>query len=151
MPDYNFDAPIPGQSLTMHPGSLALEHPPQFTDPNDAAEFLWKQLTSPKQVVKLVLLLRDTPVEYIARTVLYTGVINGKWTPDLAMLLFNVCMWQIEAIAKTKKIKYKTLNDDTAHTDFLSNYINILDEKTEPSLKVSTPTKGTGMFKGLLG
>ena len=35
-----FDAPIPGQSLTDRPGNAAWEHPPQFTGPNEALEYI---------------------------------------------------------------------------------------------------------------
>ena len=39
-----FDAPVPGQSLTDTPGNYPWEHPPQFTDLNEAAEFVWDNL-----------------------------------------------------------------------------------------------------------
>ena len=39
-----FDAPVPGQSLTDTPGNYPWEHPPQFTDLNKAAEFVWDNL-----------------------------------------------------------------------------------------------------------
>ena len=31
-----FDAPIPGQSLTDEPGNYPWEHPPQYTNPEEA-------------------------------------------------------------------------------------------------------------------
>ena len=43
----DFDAPIPGQSLTDKPGNSAWEHPPQFTDTAEAAEYIWDKLTHP--------------------------------------------------------------------------------------------------------
>ena len=36
-----FDAPIPGQSLTDTPGNAAWEHPPEFTDVEKAADYVW--------------------------------------------------------------------------------------------------------------
>ena len=150
MPQYNFDAPLPGQGLTMEPGALAMERPPQFTDPNEAAEYIFKQLTQPKQVVKLVLLLKEgTPIEYIVRTVLFTGVINGKWTPDLTLLLFNITMWQVEAIAKMKKIDYKTLNDDKEYDDFLSSFTDVLDRPEPKAATIPLLPDSPKMFKGL--
>ncbi len=37
--DNPFDAPVAGQGLTDEPGNYPWEHPPQFTDPDEAAEF----------------------------------------------------------------------------------------------------------------
>ena len=39
-----FDAPIPGQSLTDTPGNYPWEHPPQYVDPEIAAENIWHSL-----------------------------------------------------------------------------------------------------------
>ena len=39
-----FDAPIPGQSLTDTPGNAKWEHPPQFTDVEEASEHVWDRL-----------------------------------------------------------------------------------------------------------
>ena len=47
-PNNPFDAPVPGQSLTDKPGSAAWEHPPQYTNTADAADFVWDQLTTPE-------------------------------------------------------------------------------------------------------
>ena len=43
-----FDAPVPGQSLTDKPGSAAWEHPPQYTNTAEAADFIWDQLSTPE-------------------------------------------------------------------------------------------------------
>jgi hypothetical protein len=40
-----FDAPIPGQGLTDKPGNYPWEHPPQYTDTQEATEFVWEKLT----------------------------------------------------------------------------------------------------------
>ena len=42
------DAPVPGQSLTDKPGSAAWEHPPQYTNTSEAADFVWNQLSTPE-------------------------------------------------------------------------------------------------------
>ena len=36
-----FDTPIPGQSLTNTPGNYPWEHPPQYTNIEDATEYVW--------------------------------------------------------------------------------------------------------------
>ena len=44
-----FNAPIPGQGLTDEPGNYPWEHPPQFPEIEDAADFIYDRLSDPKQ------------------------------------------------------------------------------------------------------
>lgn len=144
---YNFDAPIPGQSLTQMPGASPMEYPPQFPDVNDALEFLWEKLTTPKQTTRVLLLLKkDTPVEYIVNTLLFQGVASGKWTVDTALLMYQVVFWQIEAIAKLKGVKYKDKNPDVQQEEFLSQFTDLL-QKPEPA---EVTPKSPSVFKGLV-
>lgn len=139
-----FDAPIPGQSLTMQRGSMAMERPAQFTDPNTALEYVFDRLTQPKKIVMLLAQLKDgCPVEYLTRAILFEGIIQGKWTPDVAMLMAQVIMWQIEAIAKLKGIKVTLKNPDPKYDEFMANYIDLLTKKEEPT---ATPEKAASFF-----
>ena len=114
---YNpFDRAVPGQSLTNEPGNYPWEHPPQFTDPKEASEFLWEKLHSPKMLEQMIMLLESqVPVEALVRVVLFNGFSEGKWTPDLAILLAPILTQQIIAIGKKAEIKSMRilLNDDT--------------------------------------
>ena len=78
-----FDAPIPGQSLTDTPGNNKWEHPPQT----------------------LLLLHSGVSVEALTKGVLFSGFTEGKWTPDLAVLLAEIVFNQILAIGMKGKIK----------------------------------------------
>lgn len=144
---YNFDAPIPGQSLTMPPGAMAMEHPPSFTDPEQALEYIWNKLTVPKKARDLILLLKKgAPVEYIVNTVLFEGVIQGLWTVDVAMLMYQVVVWQVEKIAQMKGVKYKFRNDDPREEEFLSQFVDLLDVESSAPM----PSTSKSPFKGLL-
>jgi len=46
--DNPFDAPVPGQGLTDDPGNYPWEHPPQYTDTSEAADFVWDRLHRPE-------------------------------------------------------------------------------------------------------
>lgn len=140
---YSFDAPIPGESLTKMPGGSAMEHPPQFTDLEDALEYVWKRFTSPKHSLNVVLLLKKgMTVEYIVNTIMFQGVAQGKWSVDLALLMYQVVFWQVEAIAKLKKINYKGKSPDVKQNEFLSNFVDLLEEPREASVPLS-------IFKGI--
>lgn len=144
---YNFDAPIPGQSLTSLPGSSPMEHPPQFPDPQAALEYVWTQFTNPKHATRVILMLKKgIPVEFITNTVLFQGVMAGKWTVDTALLMYQVVFWQIESIAKLKKIKYQGKNVDVQQQQFLSQFVDLLDK---PDTAVPTATPTPSLFKGL--
>lgn len=92
-----FDAPIPGQSLTMAPGSAPWEQPPQYTDLNEAAEDIFDKLiqNAPEVVFSLE---AGASAEAIARTILFAGFTKGKFSPDLAMLLAPITVAMVAAV-----------------------------------------------------
>ena len=66
-----FDTPIPGQSLTNTPGNYPWEHPPQYTNIEDATEYVWDILHREENLDQVLTFLRNgIPVEAIARTML---------------------------------------------------------------------------------
>jgi len=100
-----FDAPIPGQSLTDTPGNPSWEHPPQFTDVEQASEYVWGKIHNERALTQIILFLKEgVPVEAIARMVLFGGFMEGKWTPDVAILLSEIVFKQIMAIGVAAKI-----------------------------------------------
>ena len=52
-----FDAPVPGQSLTDKPGNYPWEHPPQYTDSQEASEYVWDKLTEPLFAQQVIAML----------------------------------------------------------------------------------------------
>lgn len=101
-----FQAAIPGQSLTDTPGNMPWEHPPQYTDPKDALEFVYNQCMAPSNLKNILVMLKsDVPCEAIMRTILYTGFSQGKWTPDLIVLMAKPVLQLLVAIGKRAGIK----------------------------------------------
>ena len=94
-----FDAPVPGQSLTDTPGNYPWEHPPQFTDPEEASEYIWQMLHRKELTEQLIGLLdAGIPVEALGRTILFAGFMEGKFSPDLAFIITEPVMKMIAAI-----------------------------------------------------
>ncbi len=82
------DAPVPGESLTATPKNYNWEHPPQFAKVPDAFDFIWHQMHQEPQLTQLISLLQTgVPVEALAKTLLFAGFSEGKWTVDGAILL----------------------------------------------------------------
>lgn len=151
-----FQGSVPGQSLTNELGSAPHELPPQFADINDALEFLMDKLTQPRQVTRLVLLVKKgVPVEYIAKSILFQGFGTGQWTPDAALLMLRIVMAQIIAICVAKGVNPKIFNPDKDQEAFLDQFLDMADDTGQPPIGSAEPKGGlTGLpatFTGLLG
>ena len=115
-----FDAPIPGQSLTDEPGNNRWEHPPQFVNMEEASEYVWELLHEPTKLEQTILLLNSgVSIEALTKGILFSGFVEGKWTPDLAVLLTEVVFNQIMAIGMKGNIKnLRVLIGDHTNTKF---------------------------------
>ena len=101
-----FDAPIPGQSLTDTPGNAKWEHPPQFSNVEDAAEYIWDRLHEKEILSQVIAFLKEgIPVEALVRMILFGGFVEGKWNPDIAILIAGVVYNQIMAIGVKAEVK----------------------------------------------
>ena len=104
-----FSAPVPGESLTSEPGNMSFEHPPQFTDPEEATEFVWNQLNKRGTTLKLLAMLdKQVPVDGLVKTILFSGFATGKWTPDLAIIIAKPIVSMIMAIGTAAGIKMRS-------------------------------------------
>jgi len=153
-PNNPFDAPVPGQSLTDKPGSAAWEHPPQYTNTAEAADFVWNQLTTPEFAEQVIAMLdAGVPVEAIGRTIIFGGFTEGKWTPDVAFIIAEPVMKMIVAVGiqgGVKKFKM-SLGDMTNKNELKS--INDLKNNSEVFKKAAagaTETLPQPEQKGLM-
>ena len=118
-PNNPFDAPVPGQGLTDKPGNSAWEHPPQFTNTAEAAEYVWDKLTEPQFAEQVIGMLdAGIPVEAIGRIIVFSGFTEGKWTPDVAFIITEPIMKMIATIGiqggvKKFRISMQDLTNNT--------------------------------------
>jgi len=129
----DFDAPIPGQSLTDKPGNSAWEHPPQFTDTEEAAEYIWDKLTHPDYAKQLIAMLdAGIPVEALCRVVIFAGFTEGKWTPDVGFMLAEVVIKMIATIAiKAGVKKFKISMQDLTNNREMQSIMDIGSKEKE--------------------
>jgi len=105
-----FSAPIPGEGLAHPPGSFPWERPPQFTDPVEAVNFVWKTLIKPSRLPKMLALLENgATVADLAKGTLVSGFQQGLWTIDLMMLIDQNVFLMIATLAEKAGIKYTLL------------------------------------------
>ena len=83
-----FGAAVPGQSLTTPPAGNPYERPPEETDPKKILSFAIKRLNEPKVKEEMMdLLLMGIPIETLVKNLTKAGFMQGKFTPDVALLL----------------------------------------------------------------
>tara|TARA_Y100000385_G_scaffold269624_1_gene307843 strand:- start:500 stop:1105 length:606 start_codon:yes stop_codon:yes gene_type:complete len=101
--------PIPGQSLTSDPSSPApYEKPPQYTSVHEASEEIFAGLIEEETYKEIMGLLSDgLPVMDIVQTLLFAGFKQGKWNPDLMLMLVEPAAYMILALAERAGIDPK--------------------------------------------
>tara|TARA_E500000318_G_scaffold38246_1_gene36870 strand:- start:2651 stop:3166 length:516 start_codon:yes stop_codon:yes gene_type:complete len=101
-----FDAPVPGQSLTGEPKGWAWERPPRFVKVEDAAMFVWDKLHEQEQLERMIILLDvGVSVDSLTKTIVFGGFVEGAYTPDVAALLFPIVQRMIFSIGKKAEVK----------------------------------------------
>tara|TARA_R110002020_G_scaffold55152_1_gene153246 strand:- start:113 stop:853 length:741 start_codon:yes stop_codon:yes gene_type:complete len=128
-------APIPGQSLTNSPESpYPWEKETQFANPKDAIEDLYGRLLQPEATAAIAKSLKaGATVSDITTTILYTDFTEGKYNPDVLMLLMEPTMYLVMGIGEKANIDYElgegedeeNIKTDSEETSFqLGNAIN---------------------------
>jgi hypothetical protein len=108
------DRPIPGESLTNDPESPApFEGPPQFSQKEDALEYLFVLLTEEDTYENLLgMLMDDVPIMQIVKIILYRGFSDGLWNPDMMLILAEPLAYMIMALAERADVDFKIDEDD---------------------------------------
>ena len=108
---------IPGQSLTNSPEQpYNWERPAEYSNPREAMLYVFETLTVPETTTNILLSLnKGVGVIDLASITLYSGFLEGKWNPDLMMLLMEPTMYMIIALAEKADIEYNLeAGDDEA-------------------------------------
>lgn len=102
-----FDAAIPGQSLTAELGSRPWQQPAQFTTVEAALDYYIPRLQTDEVTSQLLDVMEmGIPVTTIANTMQLGGVMEGKHSVDVGMLILPVLVEIIMLIGDTAKVKY---------------------------------------------
>ena len=108
------DRPIAGESLTNDPESpLPFEGTPQFSQKEDALEYLFVLLTEEDSYESLLnMLMGDISIMQIVKVILYKGFSDGLWNPDMMLILAEPLAYMIMALAERADIDFKIDEDD---------------------------------------
>ena len=143
-----FDTPIPGQSLTDEPGNYPWEHPPQFVETDEAADYLWDRMSEPEIAEQVIALLdAGVPVEAIGRAALFGGFLNGKFTPDVAFIIAEPVMKMILTIGVIAGIKdIKMSMDDITNKNEIRSAVRLKQEAKRIGQEVQEEIKQKGIM-----
>lgn len=106
--------PIPGQSLTNDPDAgYPWERPPEFTDFREALHYITDGLLEPDVFLPLMEgISGGVPLTDIALQLLQKGFQEGKWNPDLLMLLVEPTIYVLMTLAEKVNIEYRITGDE---------------------------------------
>ena len=144
-----FDAPVPGQSLTDTPRNYPWEHAPQYATVEDASMQVWEGLQKEETMEKVILLLdAGLTVEEITKVIVFAGFVEGKFTPDVGLLLTPIVAKMIMAIGKSAGIEKININkpkqDDTK--ELIKTLIKATPKEVDEKEEVEEDTPDTGLM-----
>lgn len=101
------DAPIAGQHMVSELGGRPWQQAPQYTTVDEAIEYYLDRMSSEEFTDQLVDVLEmDVPVTTLANTIQMAGVMDGKHSIDVGMLVMPLLMEMIMLVGDMAGVKY---------------------------------------------
>jgi len=163
----NFAPAPPGHSLTEDNTKWAWGKPSKIVDPEQALEQAINSLKQDKIQLEMVkLLLGGASIEMIVEGYLFQAFQEGRFTPDVGLLIKAPLAFYIASIAEEGNIPYRffenknaldegTMDDDTLIEMMQQNnpsMFNFIREKINESIREGEkPSKGSEGFLGMDG
>ena len=114
-------APIPGQSLTVEPGSVPWEQPPQYVTLDEVATFYSDKMNDVEAIHELMgLLKRNIPVVSIVNGMVKMGLMKGYHTVDTGFLVTPILAEIIKTLAELNDVPYSMTAEDVGKEDRVS-------------------------------
>jgi len=136
--------PVAGQSLTNSPEQkYPWEGPTKYNSVQPAVEAIFVELTEDQAYMAVMqLVANDLPIGDIAQVILYDGFTKGMWNPDLLLLLIELVMYMVLALAEQAGFPDPTLyrgeeNEPSSmqeQSEGLEGAIEAVKEKVVPKL-----------------
>jgi len=109
----DFDAPVPGMSLTHEVGARPWQTPPEFVSIEEALDYYIPRLTDTNYMGRLIDIIETKiPLTSIADTLTLGGVMQGLHTIDVAVLVNPILVELMEGIAKNAEVDYVVGDDE---------------------------------------
>jgi len=117
---------IPGEALANDPTNpYPFESSPEFTVQREALEYLFILITDEEKYIDVLIAIEGgVPIMELTQVILFKGFTEGKWNPDLMMLLAEPLAYMLIALAERQGINYiihnEEMNDEAAEERKLS-------------------------------
>ena len=97
----NFDAPLPGMSLTAELGARPWQSPAQFATVDDTIDYYMSRMSTEEFMVQAVDIMEmGVPVTTLANTIQMGSVMEGIHSVDTGMLVIPVIMEMLMLLAE---------------------------------------------------
>ena len=105
---------IPGEGMSNDPDNpYSFEKAPEFTVQREALEYLFVTITDEDKYVDILMAIEQgVPIMELTQVILFKGFTEGKWNPDLMMLLAEPLAFMLMALAERQGIDYVINRDD---------------------------------------
>ena len=104
----NFEAPIPGQSLTGEPKAMPFENPPQLDKVEDVIKFYIGNMSQQEVMDDIFIALDEGfPLNILVKSILSTGVMEGVHSIDISLVVAPVVHEYIHGAAVSEGIKVR--------------------------------------------
>ena len=121
-PEVSLNRPIPGMGMTAEVGSRPWQSPPQYKTVEDALDFYIPRLTEESFNDQLLDVMEmGIPLTTIASSIQLAGVMQGKHTVDVGVLVMPVLIEMMAFIGDDADIEYVIGTEASKDTDSISN------------------------------
>ena len=111
--------PIPGQSLTSNPDEpRPFEGAPEFVNFKEALDYTVGELLEKDTYMSIMAAVGDgVPILDLVMQITYVGFRDGRWNPDLMMMLIEPLIYFLMALAEKADIEYRIDDEDDDEDD----------------------------------
>lgn len=122
IPSPSLDRPIAGQSLTAELGNRPWQQPPQYATVEEALDFYVPRLARPEILENLYDVMESgIPLTTIAESMQVAGVMEGKHSIDVGILVMPVLIETMAYLAEEADIEYNIGSNVTEDPDKVSD------------------------------
>jgi len=104
----SMDRPMAGSSLTNDPDQpFPFEQAPEYTNVREACEHIFETIIEEEIYVPMMQAIADGyPLMDVSQAILFKGFSEGKWNPDLLVLLAEPTAYMLMALAERADIDF---------------------------------------------
>ena len=118
----SFDRPTPGMSLTAELGNRPWQQPPQYSTVEEALQWYIPRLVNPELLNPLLDVIEGgLPLTAIANAMQTGGVMEGKHSLDVGILIMPVLIETMAYLAEEAEIEYTTGSGKKQEDDKISD------------------------------